>query len=63
MVPIKLDIKLKVGGDENNVGLDCKCDLTFNQFYPFNAPQLSLKIKGCDEEQIEEIENKAPCDA
>lgn len=59
VVPIQLDIKLKTGGDENKVGLECQCDLTFNQFYPFNAPNMVLNIKGCDDEQIEEIEAKA----
>ena len=30
VIPIQLEIKLKTGGDDAKVGLECQCDVTFN---------------------------------
>lgn len=58
VIPIQLNILLKTGGDDAKVGLEAVCDLTFNQFYPFNTLQLKLNIKGVDDQQKDEINNK-----
>lgn len=50
VIPIQLNILLKTGGDDAKVGLEAVCDLTFNQFYPFNTLQLKLNIKGVDDQ-------------
>ena len=58
VIPIQLDIVLKTGGDDTKVGLQFKCDLTFNQFYPFNKPEFNFTVKGVDEQQEDEIKIK-----
>lgn len=51
-------MKLKTGGDDNKVAIDFNCDIVFNQFYPYNMPKLSFWIKGVDDDQKEQIDNK-----
>lgn len=48
-VPIELDIRPRTGGDQAKVGVYFKCNLSFNQFYPFNIPKLDFWLKGVDE--------------
>jgi hypothetical protein len=51
LVTIELDIKPKIGLEIEKIGILTNFKLIFNQFYPFNAPQISLtNKKGLDDD-------------
>ncbi len=53
---MELDVKPNIGADDEKVGLLIQVRLTFDQYYPYRAPQVQFtQKKGLDEEQYSEI--------